>query len=311
MTKNITVVIPLYNKRSTIRRSVMSVIDQICDGDKLVVVDDGSTDGSREEIKDLIGSELVLLSQDNQGVSAARNRGVEYATTEHVAFLDADDYWLPGALSQIKSLITDFPDCVIYSLGHIRVEPGKVVDTLSRKKIVGSLASDGLIFIKRYAREQLINSSTSCVKKKYLNNVGGFPVGARSGEDIYVWLRMALSGRAAYNPTPLVVVERDPPHCQPERDVVPFHYKWFANKDNLNSLSTCSKVAVRKFFFFRGINQCLGDIAAGRRAGAFKKALWCAKINPLFHFVIPVVILLPGSLLNLISHIDSVRRARL
>ena len=95
----ISVIIPLYNKEKIIERSLQSVLSQDYDDFEVVVVNDGSTDGSVEIIKSISDSRITLIEQENGGPSKARNTGVKNAKGEWILFLDADDELLPGALS--------------------------------------------------------------------------------------------------------------------------------------------------------------------------------------------------------------------
>ena len=111
----ISVVVPLFNKRDEVGATLRSVLAQTLPPVEIVVVDDGSTDGSAEVVR-AIGSPLVrLLVQSNAGVCVARNRAVAEARGDYIAFLDADDCWEPGYLAEIAALIAEFPGCGIYS----------------------------------------------------------------------------------------------------------------------------------------------------------------------------------------------------
>ncbi|MGI6022871.1 MAG: glycosyltransferase family 2 protein, partial [Methanoculleus sp.] len=91
----VSVVIPLYNKAPYIARALASVITQTCQGFEVIVIDDGSTDGGAEIVRRLDDTRIRVIRQENRGVSAARNRGIESARTDFIAFLDADDEWMP------------------------------------------------------------------------------------------------------------------------------------------------------------------------------------------------------------------------
>ena len=92
-TSDITVVIPLYNKSAEIARAVNSVLAQSMLPREIIVVDDGSTDGSGDIVEGINSPLIRLISQENRGVSVARNVGIEAATTKWVALLDGDDMW--------------------------------------------------------------------------------------------------------------------------------------------------------------------------------------------------------------------------
>ncbi|MEN8127778.1 MAG: glycosyltransferase family 2 protein [Planctomycetota bacterium] len=89
------IIIPLYNKEDTVARAVQSVIDQTFTDWHLIIVDDGSTDNSLQVARQYDDPRIRIIEQDNRGPGAARNRGIEEATAEYLAFLDADDQWYP------------------------------------------------------------------------------------------------------------------------------------------------------------------------------------------------------------------------
>lgn len=100
----IAAVIPAYQRERTIERAIRSALEQTRAPDELIVVDDGSTDGTRS-IVDTFGSQVVYHYQANQGAAAARNTGIELASSRWIAFLDSDDYWLPHHLERIEAAI--------------------------------------------------------------------------------------------------------------------------------------------------------------------------------------------------------------
>ena len=111
---NISVIIPLYNKASEIAITLHTVLAQSLQPREIIVVDDGSTDGSAE-IVESFGSPLVrLIRQENRGVSAARNRAMREATGEWVALLDGDDMWGAEYLATVAEMIERWPKCGAY-----------------------------------------------------------------------------------------------------------------------------------------------------------------------------------------------------
>jgi len=186
------VVIPLYNKAVHIRSTLEAVCAQSYSAFEVVVVDDGSTDGGREIVASFGDGRIRLVAQPNSGVSAARNRGVAEARGKYIAFLDADDEWSPWHLQELDALIRDFPGHGIYSVAHEVVRNGQVfrpstgVPPGFRGRIEDVLGT----FARGLA---LINSSTACVPRDAFIRSGGFPVGVKRGEDVYLWLRVALA----------------------------------------------------------------------------------------------------------------------
>ena len=115
MKSDISVVIPLYNKEKEIACTLRSVLAQTSQPLEIIVVDDGSTDGSAARVEE-IGSPLIrLIQQENRGVSAARNRAMQEACGEYAALLDGDDTWEPGYLAEIERLIAAYPGCGAYA----------------------------------------------------------------------------------------------------------------------------------------------------------------------------------------------------
>ena len=107
----ISVVIPLYNKCETIGRALESVFSQIVQPFEIIVVNDGSTDGSETLVKQINHPLIRIFNQTNSGVSAARNKGIEMAKGEWIAFLDADDEWRSEFLKTMQMLAFTYPQC--------------------------------------------------------------------------------------------------------------------------------------------------------------------------------------------------------
>src|SRR5690625_357019 len=111
-----TVVIPLYNKESTIEETLKSVQNQTISDFDIIVVNDGSTDRSRERAARLTDSRIKILAQPNKGVSAARNLAIRHSTSPYIATLDADDIWLPDYLEEQKRMIAAFPGAKMWGV---------------------------------------------------------------------------------------------------------------------------------------------------------------------------------------------------
>lgn len=203
----ISVVIPLYNKAGSIASTLESVLKQNYTDYEIIVVDDGSTDGSLECVERLNIPGLRLFSKPNSGVSAARNYGIERAAGEYVAFLDADDLWHPEYLERQAELIASFPTAAVFASNYEFRKP----DGTTSLPIVNGLgfnSSDGLMtnyFEVASRSHPPLWTSAVVVRKSALLEVGGFPVGVRSGEDLLTWARLAARVGIAYSRRPLAV----------------------------------------------------------------------------------------------------------
>lgn len=199
----ISVVIPLYNKRNEIRRAVGSVLVQSISDLELIVVDDGSTDGSLEELGDITDSRLRTISVSNGGEGQARNLGFQMANAECVAFLDGDDEWLPDFCKEMVRLMDKFPSAGIYCSG-VLVER----DAGKRHRLPTSGLPRGLqcgIVPNYFTTSNVITASSVVVRKAVFLKAGGFRSNLPSGTDIDLWLRMAAYAEVAYLSTPLAV----------------------------------------------------------------------------------------------------------
>jgi len=195
----ISVVVPLFNKRDEVGATLRSVLAQTLPPVEIVVVDDGSTDGSAEVVR-AIGSPLVrLLVQSNAGVCVARNRAVAEARGDYIAFLDADDCWEPGYLAEIAALIAEFPGCGIYSTAFWVLDGrGRFpVPCPDRRGVVDN-------FFRDSAHRYISIPSASVVPRRVFDEVGGFPPGMKIGEDLYLWVKIARRLPVCFSPARLV-----------------------------------------------------------------------------------------------------------
>lgn len=199
---NISVVIPLYNKASEIELTLCSVLMQSVQPREIIVVDDGSTDGSAEIVERLATPIVRLIRQQNQGVSAARNRAMREATGEWVALLDGDDMWGTDYLRSVAAMIERWPGCGAYGTGF-------VIDDGERQVKANYCQQEGVVdfFAESMTRYVLIPSATT-LRRDLALQLGGFPEGMRMGEDQYLWTKIARASRVAFSPKPVAVYSR-------------------------------------------------------------------------------------------------------
>ncbi len=229
---SICAVVPLFNKEEAIEATIQSVLHQTRLPDELILVDDGSSDGSLARAEQAL-SEVAkhvrcqLIRQENAGVSVARNRGANATKSRYIAFLDADDEWHPTYLAEVERLARAFPDAGVLTIGHMRQsEDGR------RSPVPSALASDyfGIVdrFIDTYRRGYgLIHTSATTVRRDAWDRSGGFPVGARKSQDVYLWLKLGLAETVVHSAAPLSVWHDEHTGVIRRKGVVPQHFQYF------------------------------------------------------------------------------------
>ena len=184
----ISVVVPLYNKEGCIANTLESVLNQsFCDFE-VIVVDDGSTDGSSRIVSSISDSRVKLITQKNGGPSSARNRGINEAKYEYVAFLDADDLWSPVFLEEMAGLIHRFPDALCWGFNYSVIKDRKTL-ALEQEGDSGYIDSEWRFSYFPFC------SSSCCCRKSSLIELGGFDERMMYGEDLDMWFRLLLVGR--------------------------------------------------------------------------------------------------------------------
>ncbi|MEM7300515.1 MAG: glycosyltransferase family 2 protein [Pseudomonadota bacterium] len=182
------VVIPLYNKRDFIRRAVDSVLAQSHSDFELIVVDDGSTDGSAETLGDIEDPRLILIRQDNQGEGAARNTGLATSRNDWIALLDGDDFWLDNHLYELNRVIGNFPDAGLVSTRTTEVWEGSNAPQGSTKNgTIGKID----YFAEAGRNIGILNASSVAIKREVYSEIGGFSL-FKVGADLEYWARIAV-----------------------------------------------------------------------------------------------------------------------
>lgn len=194
------VVIPLYNKERHIKRAVESVLSQKHQDFEIIIVNDGSTDSSLIEARSIADSRISIVNQTNSGVSKARNIGINKASHEYVAFLDADDAWLPNFLEIVNKLILEYPNAGAYCTSYvIRKSSHNIVKSPSSKFFDENWC--GIIddYFKYSMKTPLISASSVVIPRSVLKEVGAFNHQLSRGEDLDLWIRIALKYEIAYS----------------------------------------------------------------------------------------------------------------
>jgi Glycosyltransferases involved in cell wall biogenesis len=199
----ISVVIPLYNKEASIANTMKSVLAQTYADYEVIVVNDGSTDGSMQVLSQFQDSRLHVINKENGGVSSARNAGIAAAHGEYIALLDADDEWCPDYLDHMAGLALQHPECDVVACRYqTRYDDGSVHPiTLNKLHITQGKGIMGNYFEVASCSHPPIWTSAIMVRKLAMETVGRFPEGITSGEDLLTWARLACRYKIAYDNT--------------------------------------------------------------------------------------------------------------
>lgn len=192
----VAVVIPLFNKIEHIQGCLRSVLAQTHAELDVVVVNDGSSDGSDRVVVAIGDPRVRLIQQANAGVSAARNRGVSATASEWVFFLDADDEWAPNLVESLLALLQRQPDAGVLACPTQRVYANGVT---SIAELVDTDFTPGSAYLRDYFAsfvrlgQSPFSNSSFAVRRKVFEQVGGYKVGVRLTEDSDLWVRLALA----------------------------------------------------------------------------------------------------------------------
>ncbi|MFQ5684371.1 MAG: glycosyltransferase family 2 protein [Candidatus Binatia bacterium] len=194
----VSVIIPAYNRRLMLCDAVDSVLKQSYKEFELIVVDDGSTDGTVNELS-RYGARVRILSQPRRGVAAARNLGVRYSYGRYIAFLDSDDLWRPRKLEIQVAFMKRNPVVQICQTEEIWVRNGIRVNPKKRhRKFSGDIFRASLDLC-------LVSPSAVMMTKKLFEELGGFDEALLVCEDYDLWLRVAVHNPVLLIDEPLVV----------------------------------------------------------------------------------------------------------
>ena len=188
---NISVVIPTYNRRQTIGRSIDSILNQTLFPSEIIVVDDGSTDGTSDYIQSNFPS-IRLLQQSNKGVSSARNMGIRSSNSDWVALLDSDDEWFPKKLEKQVMTLSQNLDIKFCHTEEIWIRNGVRVNQMKKHQKYG-----GHIFNKCLDMCR-ISPSSVLFHRSILDDVGYFDKDQKVCEDYDLWLRITAKYPVLY-----------------------------------------------------------------------------------------------------------------
>ncbi len=192
------VIIPTYNRKPLVIRALISVFNQTLLPDEVIVVDDGSTDGTQQEVSRHF-PQVIYLYQTNKGVSAARNRGIVAARGEWIAFLDSDDEWLPQKLEKQMAALHQKPEFRICHTEEIWIRRGKRVNPRKKHRKYG-----GYIF-PHCLPLCIISPSSVIIHRSIFETYGLFDETLPAVEDYDLWLRICAQEPVLFLDEPLIV----------------------------------------------------------------------------------------------------------
>ncbi len=194
----VSVIIPTYNRGWILKEAIDSVLAQEFTDYELIVVDDGSTDDTRA-ILDSYGQNIIVLAHANEGVSAARNRGIAESRAQLVAFLDSDDLWLPQKLERQVEFFNSDPDALICQTEETWIRNGVRVNPKKRhQKLSGMIFEPSLSLC-------LVSPSAVMIRKTLFDAVGLFDECLPACEDYDLWLRVSCRYPVLLLDEPLII----------------------------------------------------------------------------------------------------------
>ncbi len=185
----VSVVIPTYNRYKLLKRAIESLYKQTCLPDEIIIVDDGSTDETVAIQNDF--PEIIYIYQENRGVSAARNVGIQRAKNEWIAFLDSDDAWHSEKLQKQIDFHRKNPDLLMSYTDEVWIRNGNNVKIPKKYRKIGKD-----IFLENLSYCNIAPSSV-LMHKKLFEEYGLFDESLHVCEDYDMWLRIAIKQKIA------------------------------------------------------------------------------------------------------------------
>jgi glycosyltransferase involved in cell wall biosynthesis len=201
MTENFSVIIPLYNKGPYIARAIESVLKQTIQDFEIIVIEGGSEDNGPKIVKDFTDPRIHFREQRGKGVSNARNEAVHFSKNDYIAFLDADDEWMPNHLETILRLIEKYPEAGMFTTAYKKqTADGKIQWAIF--KCMPDAPWEGLL--PDYFRSGALGNSPAwtsvvVIPKKIFYEMGGFPEGYWYAEDADLFGKIALKYPIAFS----------------------------------------------------------------------------------------------------------------
>jgi glycosyltransferase involved in cell wall biosynthesis len=190
------IIIPVYNKEKFISTTLKSVFNQTFQSFEVIIVNDGSSDNSEQEILKFDDNRIIYYSKQNEGVSKARNFGISKANSEYICFLDADDYWYPTFLETYFNIITKHTSQKVFTSIKEIETPTKTIIPNYSFKIKNKL--EIVDFFEASQKECVLWTSNTVIHKSVLEDIGNFDININRGEDTELWIRIGLKHKIVF-----------------------------------------------------------------------------------------------------------------
>jgi GT2 family glycosyltransferase len=207
--QSITVIIPSYNSAILLSRCLNSVLSQSRKPSQVIVVNDGSTDNTSQILKEYKENyNIEIIEQNNRGPAASRNRGMEIATGQFVAFLDADDYWKYLFLETTGDFLDKHPEAIAVSTGQVHKVPGRKQCILPKfikeqQNVIAVCVLDN--FFEFWAKYNHVCTGSVLMRTEFVKRTGGQREDLRICEDLEFWGYLATFGKWGFIPNVLFV----------------------------------------------------------------------------------------------------------
>jgi len=300
------VVIPLYNKKEHIRRSIDSVLNQTYKSFEIIVVNDGSDDEGDLYVKEY-GERVRLISQYNMGSSAARNKGIENAQFDFICLLDADDEWKPNFLADIASLIHLYPEHNIYSARYEIVKENHelMIPQTPYENYYKGVLKDFINIFRKY--DGIINSSSVCLRKSYFYKLDKFPIGQQQGEDVYLWLLYGINTEVVFSNTIASRYYKNATNRSTDRlDNLPYQFVYYLPL--ISNRKVVDKTDLLKFLYKDALLH-IGDLVIrNKKETAVEHSISLYRLNKVIGLSCLILIRLPKSFLKKLQSLRNWKR---
>lgn len=194
------IIIPLYNKERYIENAIQSILKQTVSDYEIIIVNDGSTDKSKEIISKCVSEKIRIIDHPkNKGLSASRNTGIKNATSNYVTFLDADDLWKPNYLQTIKNLISSYPEAHIFATNYDEVYPKTTHKPHNGSEDLPENFTGLIDFFELNLKQGIYTPSSVCWHKSVFDTIGYYDEKITFSEDLDFNIRANLKFKLAYS----------------------------------------------------------------------------------------------------------------